>query len=232
MSFAITGISLFGQVTDNYKHNPYQRDLPEVAELKSNIEITGNGKDIFIKNKTNYQLWMVVVCDFPNSKNSSSRGVIHLNPSENKKLPPYKKFKDNQGLKVDRIYPITKVENLKFKTHNRWGGKLKAQIYNGIEYEQFPAITITDKFSITDKTDDLDKFVAVSLYGANFKVYFDMLIIDDLGNKQVASKSEIISSFNLQENWLPTHEYIKQYNYSTFWVKITRIDLLESEKFY
>jgi len=93
----MTGISLFGQVTDNYKHNPYKRDPIGVAELKNNIEITGKNcnqkwkdegcDELYVKNKTNSQFWMLIKgTSFFRGNGWPKSFVICLKSNENRKI--------------------------------------------------------------------------------------------------------------------------------------------------
>jgi hypothetical protein len=233
--FSITGFSLFSQVSEYYKHNPYVRDSKEVAELKNNIEITGNNCDkdsycseLFVKNKTSDQFGLLIeyrMWKIASGSKSDGGGnyAITLNPNETRKvnLPS----REGQGfLAKNNIYIVTsvslipKTENLKFSVE-KFGNK---QVYNGIEFGSAPFARIIEEDNI---------FESIKQY----KIYFDMLVIDDLGNKQVVSKSEIVTIDQLcgggrwGGSWLQSmeHEYIKQYNYSTFWAKPTRIDIAD-----
>ena len=222
--FSIIGTSLFSQVSDIYKHNPQKRDSKEVAELKNSIEITGNNcgnppsslcSDVYVKNKTNNKIWMSVSGWWSTRNGGGTYSiVICLGPNENKKIPH--RVMESE-INVSEVNPISKTENLKFVVNGSVAKRtLIKQVYNSSEYVENPEISITD-----------ESIALVPL--THIKVYFDMLIIDDLGNKQVVSKSEIIDDRSQDGSWmLLLGKYINQYNYSKFWAKVTRIDIAET----
>ena len=225
--FSIMGFPLLGQVSDIYKNNPYKRDSKEVSDLKNNIEITGKGCDggslsvcseVYVKNKTNEKFCMLISGWWSRKGAGGTYSmVIFLNPNENKKLPS-----GDSKITINEVSPILKTENFKFNssfTDNSLRSIPKGeQTFNGIEYGLYPAIVITEE----DK--ELHRKVT------HYKVYFNMLVIDDLGNKQVVSKSEIVKRDRLNKGWFSQNqdEYIKQYNYSKFYAKVTRIDIAET----